>query len=95
MLWLNEFAGRLLRIPGAKTRNQPAISHDEDADSQSSRLSVTQIHDVGHFLPARKRAARHYANELSKGPLPLRLLEAAPTWLQRPVLGKARLSRVR
>ena len=95
MLWLNGVAARLLRAPGAKGKRPGTVSQDEAGDSQSNRFSVTQVHDVRRFLSARKRAARHYRSELSKGPLPLRLLEAAPVWLQWPVLGKARLSRVR
>jgi LmbE family N-acetylglucosaminyl deacetylase len=95
MLWLNGIAGRMLRAPARKKGGTLTGSSARTADAPPSRLSVTQIHDVGSFLPARKRAARHYKKELSRGPLPLRLLEAAPTWLQWPVLGKARLSRVR
>ena len=100
MLWLNGIVGRVLRGPstknrGAKIPDTSMVDRHEDADSPSTRLSITQVHDVRRFLSVRKRAARHYRNELSKGPLPLRLLEAAPTWLQAPVLGKARLSRVR
>ncbi|MDA1297331.1 MAG: PIG-L family deacetylase [Chloroflexi bacterium] len=100
MLWLNSLAERLLSLPAkkpdVKARERRVAEGGEGRGATlSSRLPVTGSHDVRRFLSVRKRAVRHYNKEISQGPLPLRLLEAAPTWLQRPVLGKARLSRVR
>ncbi len=96
MLWLNSLAGRLLRSRGraVQIKNELDLTKADEGSSPPS-LPVTNTHDVHRFLHVRKRASRHYRKEMSQGPLPLRLLEAAPTWLQRPILGKARLSRAR
>ena len=72
-----------------------AFGNREATSERPKNLPVTHVHDVSRYLPRRKRAARHYSNEIARGPLPMRLLEAAPVALQRPVLGKARLSRIR
>lgn len=72
-----------------------AFGDREATAERPENLPVTHVHDVSRYLPHRKRAARHYSNEIARGPLPMRLLEAAPVALQRPVLGKARLSRIR
>lgn len=93
MIWLHSIAGRLLTLPGRRKADEPRTGDTEV--EHPARLPVTHTHKVQRFLSVRKRAARHYSKELSQGPLPLRILEAAPTWLQRPVLGKVRLSRLR
>lgn len=91
MLGLNGLAGRVINLV-SRSGNENLTTGDP---SSTVHLPITETHDVARFLPTRKRAAQHYRAELSQGPFPLRMLEAAPTWLQRPVLGKARLSRVR
>jgi LmbE family N-acetylglucosaminyl deacetylase len=93
MVWLYSIAGRLFRMPSRKKADEAMDSGAEVKHTE--RLPITHTHNVRRFLSVRKRAARHYAKELSQGPLLLRLLEAAPTWLQWPVLGKVRLSRLR
>jgi hypothetical protein len=50
---------------------------------------------VADMLTIRRTASRWYVAEISRGPLPLRILEKLPVWLQRTVLGKARLRLVR
>jgi N-acetyl-1-D-myo-inositol-2-amino-2-deoxy-alpha-D-glucopyranoside deacetylase len=55
---------------------------------------ATETVDVRPFLRARKSAARHYQEEIRQGPLPMRMLEAAPVRVQSLFLGKTRLSRV-
>lgn len=80
------WALRLNRMAQRATRSDSVRQAD---------LPVTETRNVSRYLGVRKRASRHYRKEIARGPLPLRLLESAPTWLQRPVLGKARLSRVR
>ncbi|MCZ6538229.1 MAG: PIG-L family deacetylase, partial [Chloroflexi bacterium] len=47
---------------------------------------------VADMLKVRRAASRWYADEMSRGPLPLRILERLPVWLQRTVLGRARLT---
>ncbi len=62
----------------------------DEADSGSD-LTI----DVADMLGVRRRASRWYALEISRGPLPLRALERLPIWLQRTVLGRARLTLLR
>ena len=50
--------------------------------------------DVAGYLAVRRLASRWYSVEIARGPLPMRLLERAPVWLQKFFLGKARLKRV-
>jgi LmbE family N-acetylglucosaminyl deacetylase len=72
-----------------------AFSNQEPASERVENLPVTHVHDVSRYLPLGTRAARHYSKEIARGPLPMRLLEAAPVVAQRLILGKARLSRIR
>ncbi len=85
LLRLNRFMESLLR---ARSRSISSYTTSPDR-------TVTESHNVSGFLGIRKRAARHYRKEISQGPLAMRLMEAAPTWLQRFVLGTAKVSRVR
>lgn len=78
------FGGRSGPIPGF-----------DFAEALRAAPPVTETVNVRRFLGVRKRAARHYAKEMARGPLPMRMLEAAPVWAQSLFLGKARLSRVR
>ncbi|MCI0882219.1 MAG: PIG-L family deacetylase [Chloroflexi bacterium] len=50
---------------------------------------------VGDMLKIRRRASRWYQSEISRGPLPLRLLERLPLWIQKWFLGTARLTLLR
>lgn len=99
MLWLNTAASRVVSLlSGGFLRRGPGaadVLSDDDSAEALRRLPVTDTHNVRRYLSVRKRAAVYYREQISRGPLPLRLLEAAPTWLQRPVFAKARLSRVR
>jgi hypothetical protein len=89
---LNAF---LTRLPGRLRRKKLLAGQFDLAAALRAAPPVTETVDVREFLPQRKRAAKHYAREISRGPLPMRLMEALPTWAQRCLLGKARLSRVR
>jgi LmbE family N-acetylglucosaminyl deacetylase len=81
---------------GLRFRNDRGdATHFDLAAALKTAPPVTRTVDVTRFLPQRKRAAKHYAKEISQGPLPMRLMEAMPPWGQRFLLGKARLSRVR
>lgn len=104
VLWLNALVERVMGVVTLrKLRNSDAgpvaaLTGKSGGDASPVRpanLSVTTTHDVHRYLATRKRAARHYKQELAVGPLPLRLLEAAPIPLQRLVLGKSHLSRLR
>ncbi len=92
---------RMLKIGGRDIRRMgPAGRFDLpmaiQCRSSSDAASVTSVTiRVADMLGLRRTASRWYALELSKGPLPLRILERLPTWLQRTVLGKARLTLVR
>ncbi len=97
------WSGAMLRLNGMASRAFGWLSMGRtdsgtlmrvDAQTASLRLPVTETHNVTRYLGIRKRAAANYRKELSRGPLPLRMLEAAPIWLQRLALGRVRLSRV-
>ena len=56
---------------------------------------ATETVDVSRHLSARRRASTAYAPVIRAGPLPFRLLESAPLWAQRIVLGTVRLTKLR
>lgn len=94
-LKVNSIADRIVRVITRSVRRSRDSSMLQGKPDRSTRdIPATDSHNVAPFLKTRKRAAAYYRKELSAGPLPLRMLEAAPTWLQRPVFGRARLSRI-
>ena len=94
--WLIKMVPRLLRAftwqRGELTETGPT---EQRAASASPPTAEIEKHRVSQYLGARKRASRRYSKEISAGPLPFRLLEVSPTWLQRPILGVVRLRRIR
>ncbi len=95
MLRLNRSAGRFFEMISIQPWSSSGGDDETGKAPQPARLPVAETHNVGRLLAVRKRASRHYRKEIAKGPPPMRMLEAAPTWLQRLVLGKQRLSRIR
>ncbi len=81
------------RRSAPELRSRRAVD-EATSDSLGPDL-VAETHHVGRFLGIRKRAARHYYQEIARGPIHLRMLEAVPTWLQRLALGRAHLRRIR
>jgi N-acetyl-1-D-myo-inositol-2-amino-2-deoxy-alpha-D-glucopyranoside deacetylase len=82
---------RMMRIGGRSIRRMgPDGSFDLTLALQRSKPPTISI-DVYSELGARRKASRWYCLEISKGPLPMRLLERLPLFLQRYFLGKARL----
>ncbi len=101
-LWIHSLIGRVARLvtrsvdkPVLDQMSSAAAAMGEGSPDHDLADTRYKTHRVNRFLDVRKRASRHYAKELAQGPLSLRLLEASPTWLQRPILGQARLMRVR
>lgn len=96
LVWLVVKGPRLIRSFGRR-RNESIGSAEFVAQDvrQGNGVIETHRYRVGQFLSIRKKASQHYAKEIALGPLPFRLLEASPTWFQRPFLGVARLRRVR
>ena len=50
--------------------------------------------DVSKFIVKRRLAAQAYAAEIDAAPLPLKMLERSPLWLQKLFLGRATLTRI-
>ena len=50
--------------------------------------------NVGNKLGIRREASRWYAVKIARGPLPLRILERLPLWIQSRFMGRARLTLV-
>ncbi len=83
---------RMMRLRGADvTRMGPHGDFNlaqAVADAPKRSLSV----EVSQWLGIRKAASRVYLEEISRGPLPLRMLERAPVALQRVALGRMGLA---
>lgn len=66
-----------------------------------NRYSIRSNEDIkikGHLnlnlkdcVKIRKKAVEVYSDEINKGPLPMKLLEKSPIWIQKFVFGKAKL----
>jgi len=87
---LMKIGGRDIRHMGPDGRFNLPVALRPDS---SAGAGVTV--DVADMLGTRRVASRWYRPEISGGPLPLRVLERLPVWLQRRVLGGARLSLLR
>ena len=87
---------RLARMFVRRSTQDHGMAFDSRAllDVLQKAPPATETVDVRPFLPVRKAAARHYRQEIKQGPLPMRMLEAAPVRVQSLFLGKTRLSRV-
>ena len=73
----------------------PRLARRFMSGSVGEPAAATTAVRVGRWVSARRRAARHYGPEIAAGPLPMRMLERLPAWAQRPVFGKASLTRLR
>ena len=87
---LMKIGGRDIRRMGPDGRFDLALAVRSAPDSGAS---VTI--GVADMLRIRRAASRWYSAEMSRGPLPLRILERLPLWLQRTVLGGAQLTLLR
>ena len=69
----------------------------DDLDLQlavSGNYPVSARVDVRAYVGHRKAAAKWHRSQLTAAPWPLKLLEAAPVWLQQQVFGQCLLSRL-
>ncbi|HIF71974.1 MAG TPA: PIG-L family deacetylase [Dehalococcoidia bacterium] len=82
-----KLGGRDVRRMGPDGRFNFSMVLDRSSESY---LSIK----VSRYLKTRRNAACWYAKELSMGPLPMRLLERLPLWIQSTILGRARLTLV-
>ncbi|MBT4125431.1 MAG: PIG-L family deacetylase [Chloroflexi bacterium] len=89
--WVVRLNARLMKIGGRDIRRM-------GEDGRFNLLTALRAPDdnqvaisVVKQLAARRKASRLYAPEIARGPLPMRMLERAPLWLQRFFLGNARL----
>ena len=91
--WLVRLNARVLKLGGGNTRRMGldgsfnfALAINNAAESKLSKVS--------RYLKTRRLASRWYAQEISNGPLPMRILERLPLRIQSTILGKARLTLV-
>ncbi|MDA1278643.1 MAG: PIG-L family deacetylase [Chloroflexi bacterium] len=91
---LVRFNARLMKIGGRDIKRMGPDGRFNLLASIQSMDSAGPVHslNVGSGLGTRRRASRAYSEEIAMGPLVLRLLERAPLWFQRLILGKARLT---
>lgn len=100
LAWPNFLVGlnsRLMKIGGRDIRRMgPDGRFNLPMALRSPGASGTSVTiEVADMLGLRRVASRWYALEISKGPLPLRILERLPLWIQKWFLGTARLTVVR
>lgn len=92
--WMVKFNLRLMKLGGREVRRMgPRGRFNLSAAVYRSEDSTTSMR-VGDKLTIRREASRWYAPEIARGPLPLRILERFPLWIQSRILGKARLTLV-
>lgn len=89
--WGVRLNARLMNLGGRSARRMGEDGQFDlltalEAD-EGEQISVV----VRTGLGARRKASRFYSKEIAQGPLPMRLLERAPLWIQRSFLGNARL----
>jgi LmbE family N-acetylglucosaminyl deacetylase len=82
---------RLMRLGGRDISRMGPKGQFNLATSIQASASSSISFDVANRLGARRIASRWYEPEISKGPLPMRLLERLPLLVQRLFLGKCRL----
>jgi len=92
--WMVKFNIRLMRLGGREIRRMgPRGRFNLSAAVYRSEDSTTSV-KVGEKLGIRREASCWYAPEIRKGPLPLRILERLPLWIQSRFLGRVRLTLV-
>jgi LmbE family N-acetylglucosaminyl deacetylase len=92
--WMVKFNIRLMKLGGRNIRKMgPKGRFNLSGAVYRSENSTTSI-KVGNKLGIRREASRWYAAEIARGPLPLRILERLPLWIQSRFLGRARLTLV-
>jgi LmbE family N-acetylglucosaminyl deacetylase len=92
--WMVKFNIRLMKLGGREVRKMgPRGRFNLSAAVYRSQKSTTSI-KVGNKLGVRREASRWYSVEIARGPLPMRVLERVPLWIQSRFLGKARLTLV-
>lgn len=85
---------RLMRLAGRDITRMGPNGEFNLKQAVTNAPESTESVDVAAFLKTRKAASRAYSDEISAGPPLLRALEYAPVLLQRPLLGRVRLSLV-
>ena len=85
---------RLMRLAGRDITRMGPNGEFNLKQAVANAPEFTESVDVTAFLKTRKAASRAYSEEISVGPPLLRALEYAPALLQRPLLGRVRLSLV-
>ena len=91
--WMVRLNLRLMKAGGREIRKMgPRGRFNLSAAVYRSKDPTISI-KVGNRLGIRREACRWYESEIAKGPLPLRILERLPLWIQSRFLGRARLTR--
>ena len=92
--WMVKFNIRLMKLGGREIRRMGPRGRFNLSASMHRLQDPTTTIKVGSKLGVRRKASRWYAAEIAKGPLPLRILERLPLWVQSTILGRARLTLV-
>jgi hypothetical protein len=92
--WVVRLNARLMNMGGGDIRR---MGPDGGFDLSMALKSVSKCRlsiNVSSELGVRRQASVWYGPEIAKGPLPMRILERLPLWIQRTFLGQARLNLV-
>ncbi len=92
--WVVQLNARLMRVGGRDIRRMGEDGRFNLTTALGVETGQSVVIDVAGYLAVRRSASRWYSAEIARGPLPMRLLERAPVWMQKFFLGKARLKRV-
>jgi LmbE family N-acetylglucosaminyl deacetylase len=93
-MWLVRLNLRLLAlsgIPVSRLGPDGAIDLRQIVAESSGRTGLV---DVAEYVVLRRRAAACYEDEINAGPLPLRLLERSPLWLQSLIFRRQAVTRI-
>jgi len=92
--WVVHLNARMLNMCGRDIRRMGADGTFSLPDALKLSGSHTFSIDVSSELHIRRNASAWYAPEITKGPLPMRILERLPLCIQRTFLGQALLNLV-
>jgi LmbE family N-acetylglucosaminyl deacetylase len=94
-LWTIRMIERWLRLSGKDTSRVGPGGKVSLREAVRAAPRKSGVVNVGKFMAARKAASKNYKDEIAEGHFVMRSFEAAPVFMQRLVLGRAAVTRLR
>ena len=89
--WLVRINAQMMRLGGRDIRHMGSGGRFNLSLAIQLSVKSNVTIDVASRLGVRRAASSWYSKEIAERPLPMRMLERLPLWIQRVFLGRARL----